>query len=264
MTLPRRAVELVRYRELLRELVVRDLKVRYKGSVLGFLWSMGNPLLMMAVFYVVFTRMMSNQAQYGDYALYVLIGLLAWNWTTGSVIGAVGSIVNNANLIKKVYFPREVLPISTTLSAMANFILSLPILFLFVFFSPVTVGADLALLPLIMAIQLVFLVGLSLLLSAVNVFFRDTGVIVDVALTAWFFLTPIFYRPEDIFGSEVGRWVYRVNPMAGLVTFYREIIMYEGSPSLGALARTSLQALVVFAIGYLFFQWAARRFGEEV
>jgi len=266
--------ELWCYRELLFTLVVRDLKVRYRNSVLGVLWSLGNPLLMMAVFTLVFTVMTPSNIE--KFPIFVLCGLLPWNFFSASVIGSIRSIVDNAPLIRKVYFPREVLPLSVVLSNMVNFLIALSVLFAFIlaFQMPITPWA--LLLPVVILVQVLFTCGIALILATVNVFYRDTQVIMEVAMLAWFFLTPIFY-PIDILPRnyhlgeitiDVWRWMYMLNPMASLIATYRVILYGNGfggaPPALDFFSRTTLTALGVLVLGILVFFRYKRLFGEEV
>ena len=277
MTILERLVELGRYRELIRNLVERDLKVRYKNSVLGFLWSLVNPLLMMAVFTVVFNFMLPHTGIH-KFPVFVLCALLPWNFFSASVMGSVHSIVGNAHLIKKVYFPREVLPIAVVLSNLVNFLLALIVLFAMLFAFGINLSRWALLLPLIIVIQLLFTLGLAFVLSTLNVFYRDTSVIMEVVLLAWFFLTPVFY-PIDIlpqqrvlFGLElpIRRLAYVLNPMGSLVSAYRDILWGSleggppGPPALDFLARTATTALIILAVGYWVFIRYSRVFGEEV
>lgn len=275
MSLIERINEVYRYRELIRNLVVRDLKVRYKNSVLGFLWSLVNPLLMMLVFTVVFQIMLPQQIRV--FPIFVLCALLPWNWFAASLNEAIPSIVNNAHLIKKVYFPREVLPLSVVLANGVNFLLALLVLFAVIFAYGVHLSAWVLLLPAIIVIQLLFTLGVSFFLSTINVFYRDTGVIMEVVLLAWFFLTPIFYSvtvlPEsrEILGITVPiqRLMYIVNPMASLISAYRDILWGSlegppGAPGLDFLGRTIVTSLAILIVGYLFFTRYSRVFGEEV
>lgn len=259
-------LELFRYRELIKNLVIRDLKVRYKSSVLGFFWSLLNPLLMMLVFYVVFTILLPRGIE--AFPLFILSALLPWNFFASSVTGSLRSVVDNANVIKKVHFPHEVLPISVVLSNLVNFLLSLPILVILmvVFGAPFTVW--LVYLPVIIVIEVVFLLGLSITLSCLNVYFRDTQVIVEVMLMAWFFFTPIFYRMEDLAqtwnGLDVRRLMYIANPMASIIESFR-LIFYSGAPPDPIfLLRTFLTSCAVLAIGYLVFLRLGRSFVEEL
>ncbi|MCL5256548.1 MAG: ABC transporter permease [Chloroflexi bacterium] len=264
--LAHKPVELFQYRELVKNLVIRDLKVRYKSSVLGFFWSLLNPLLMMVVFYVVFTVLMPRGIP--NFPLFILSALLPWNFFANSVTGSLRSIVDNANVIKKVNFPHEVLPISVVLANLVNFLLSLPILVILMiaFRAPFTLW--LLYLPVIIAIEVVFLVGLAITLSCLNVFFRDTQVIVEVMLMAWFFFTPIFYRMEDLAqtwnGLDVRRLMYIANPMASITESFR-LIFYSGAPpDPSFLFRTFVTSCAVLAIGYLVFLRAGRSFVEEL
>lgn len=277
MSLVKRIGELYRYRELIRNLVVRDLKVRYKNSILGFLWSLVNPLLMMLVFTVVFQIMLPNE-QIRAFPIFVLCALLPWNWFAASLNEAIPSIVNNAHLIKKVYFPREVLPLSVVLANGVNFLLALLVLFAMIFVYGVHLSAWVLLLPAIIVIQLLFTLGVAFILSTINVFYRDTGVIMEVVLLAWFFLTPIFYpvtvlsEYREIWGINVPvqRLVYILNPMASLISAYRDILWGSlqggppGAPGLDFLARTTFTALAILVLGYLFFIRHSSVFGEEV
>ena len=253
--------EVWRYRELVRNFVIRDLKARYKNSVLGFLWSLANPLLMMLVFTIVFTKLFVSARE--NFPLFLLSGQLAWGWCTSSVIGGVFSITGNPHLIKKVYFPRELLPLSVVLSNGVNFVLTLIPLFLLAIVSGRPPDWLVLLLPIVMAIELVFLTGLALFFGCLNVYFRDTEPIMDVLILAWFFLTPIFYSLED-FDSANTRLLYILNPMASIISTYRLIFYYHAPPDPLYIVRMAAQALIVFAIGYWFFRRNAADFGEDV
>ncbi len=263
--------ELLRYRELIRNLVVSDVKARYKNSLLGFVWSLLNPLAMMMVFTVVFGVLWPNQ-QLENYPIFLLCGLLPWNYFSASIIGSSNSIVAQANLIKKVYFPREVLPIAAVLAQLVNFLLALLVLFvaLLVFrshFSP-----WLWILPLIILIQTVFAIGIGLILSTLQVFYRDTMMVMEVVMLAWFFLTPIFYSASQLpavyhvagLDLDVRRLLYIVNPMASLINVYRDLLYsgYRTDPDF--FIRTALTAAAVLVFGYWFFTRYSDRFGEEV
>jgi len=260
-----RLVERVRevwtYRDLIWNLVLRDLKARYKNSVLGYLWSLLNPLLMMTVFTVLFKFLLENSIP--NFPVFIIVALLPWNFCATAVSGAVTSITGQSALIKKIYFPREVIPIALVIANLINYLLALPamiaiMLLLNAHFQPVAL-----LFPIIVLIQTIFLLGMALFLSCLNVFFRDTQVIMEVVLTAWFFLTPIFYRLDDIVPqwSRLVRWL---NPMASLVDFYRDIFYLGGMPGMDAIVRTLVTALGILVVGYLFFLRFSSRFGEEL
>ena len=273
----RRLRELVSYRELLVNLVVRDLKLRYKNSVLGFLWSLVNPLLMMLVFTAVFSFMMPN-TQIRLFPVFALCAILPWNFFNAALSESVHSIVDNAHLIKKVYFPREVLPISVVASNLVNFLLALLVLFLMLFASGIGVTKWVVFLPLIVLAQFLFTLGWALILSTMNVFYRDTGIIMNVVLMAWFFLTPIIY-PIDILPASrqllglalpVRRLVYILNPMASIVASYRTILYGSiagappGPPAFDFFTRTIVTSVVFLVAGYLVFTHRSDVFGEEV
>jgi len=272
-----RLIELLSYRELVESLVVRDLKVRYKGSILGFLWSLLNPLLLMMVFTVVFTIMLPNMS-IPKFPVFVLCALLPWTFFTTSVASSIQSITSNGHLIKKVYFPREILPISTVLSNLANFLLSLPVLFLLILIFRIPINFSVLYLPLIMLVQLFFTLGIALILATSNVFYRDTSIIMEVIIQAWFFLTPVFYPVEVLPESRVllgitiplRRWVYILNPMASIIASYRSVLygFIDGSPPVPPawdfFSRTIVTALVFLVAGYLVFIRSSHRFAEEV
>ncbi len=270
MSLLAHVQELWRYRELTWSLVVRDLKGRYKSSVLGFVWSLLNPLGMMLVFTIVFTVMMPNQIE--RFPIFLLCGLLPWHYFSGGVMMSTGSIVGNAGLVKKVYFPREVLPIASVLSTLVNFLLSLLVLFavLLVFRSPISPW--LWLLPVVILVQTCFILGMALVLSTLHVYYRDTIMIMDLVMLAWFFLTPIVYAldfvPESYqllgFTLDVRRWMYILNPMASLTAVYRDLLYWGYRPGLDFLLRTMVTSFLVLVVGYWFFLRFSGRFGEEL
>ncbi|MFQ5814239.1 MAG: ABC transporter permease [Anaerolineae bacterium] len=256
-----RILELVKYRELVRNLVIRDIKLRYRNSVLGFVWCLGNPLLMMAVFTVVFTILMPTDIP--KYPVFILCALLPWNYFNTAIMGSIDSIVGNAHLIKKVYFPREVLPLSIVLANLVNFLLALIALFAMLFAFRVQLTPWVLYLPLIIFIQTIFTLGLALIFATLNVFYRDTKIIMEVGMLAWFFLTPVFYRIEDLV-PQYARLMYWVNPMASFTSWYR-IVLYHGiSMEPGFMFRTFVTAVIALVVGYLVFTRYSHVFGEEV
>lgn len=270
-------IELWRYRELILNLIIRDLKVRYRNSTLGILWSLFNPLLMTLVFTVVFNVMTpySNVA-IEKFPVFVLCAILPWNFFSSSVIGSIRSIVDNAPLVNKVYFPREILPISVVLANMVNFLIALLVLFILIVLFQIPLTKWVLLLPAVMAVQLVFTIGFSMIMATANVFYRDTQIIMEVLMLAWFFVTPIFYsgqilpRNYELGGLhfDVFRWVNILNPMASIIANYRTILYGSGNggsaPEPYFFVRTMLTSLVVLAIGAFIFYRYSQTFGEEV
>ena len=261
------------YRELLANLVVRDIKVRYRNSVLGFAWSLLNPLLMMLVFTLVFTVLTDPEGiepTVQSYPIYVLSGLLVWNFTADVITRAMTSITGNRDLLTKVYFPREILPLSVVLANVIHFILALPLFFVFAVVVDVTFTYHVWFLPVLVLLQILLMSGLALLVAALNVYFRDIESIMNVALIAWFFLTPIVYLLEripnrEVFGLDMWRWVYLLNPMATLITGYRYALLY-GWPlwRLKHLLVTGATAFLLVWIGLWLFRHYANRFVEEI
>jgi ABC-type polysaccharide/polyol phosphate export permease len=258
--------QLPRYRGLIQSLVARDLKARYRGSVLGFFWSFVNPLLLLAIYSFVFTTIMPARVEgVQPYALFMLCGILPWTWFSASLTEASGSLISGGNLIKKVLFPAEVLPIVSVLSNMVHFALALPIVivFLILYRHPPDV-VDLAWFPAAVAVQLVFTTGLALILAALTVHFRDIRDILANALTLWFFSTPIIY-PWFLKEIEPYRLFFDVNPFTHLAVSYQEILFFPGPMGhwrwLLALAVASVG---VFLAGYWLFDRLRDSFAEVV
>lgn len=269
--------ELWNYRTLIRNMVVRDLKARYKNSLLGYLWSLLNPLMMMLIFWVVFSVLLRNQIPL--YPVFLIVALLPWSYAVTSVSGGMRSILDNANIVKKVYFPREILPITTVLSNLINYIFALPVMFLvmagvqWIQLGYLNFSWTFAFLPVILIIQTLFLIGVSLLLSTMAVFFRDTTHIVDILIQLWLFLTPVFFSLDQIVSPLAAKAVRWLNPMASIIDFYRDILYGQaqqgaipapGLPALDGVLRTFLTALMILAIGAYVFHRNSGRFGEEI
>ncbi len=220
-------LQLTRYRALIQMLVVRELKARYRGSVLGYLWSFINPLLLLLIYSFVFTVVVPNRdARAQPYALFMFCGILPWTWFSASLSEASNSLIANGNLIKKVLFPAEVLPIVSVLANMVHFFLGLPILaaFLVWYAKPIHLS-ELIWFPVVVFVQLLFTTGLALILSALTVHFRDIKDILANVLTLWFFATPIIYT-WMMMDQYMGylNW----NPFTHLAISYQEILFFDG------------------------------------
>lgn len=269
--------ELWTYRALVRNMIARDLKARYKSSALGYVWSLLNPLLMMMVFWVVFSVLFQNPIPM--FPVFLIVALLPWNYAVTSVSGGMRSILDNSNIVKKVYFPREILPIATVLSNLVNYIFALPVMFLvmagvqWLKLGYLNFSWTFAFLPVILIIQTIFLIGMALLLSTVAVFFRDTTHIIDIVIQLWLFLTPIFFALDNIVSPTAAKAVRWLNPMASIIDFYRDILYGQavpgavptpGLPALDSVFRTLLTALLVLALGAYVFHRNSGKFGEEI
>jgi len=258
--------QLVRYRGLIQSLVARDLKARYRGSVLGFFWSFVNPLLLLLIYSFVFTYLLQNRSKdIQPYAVFMFTGLLPWTWFSSSLNEATGSLISGGNLIKKVLFPAEVLPIVSILSNMVHFLFGLPILIGFLAWYRII--PDWPQLPwffVIVAIQLLFTAGLSLILSALAVHFRDVRDLVQNLLTFWFFATPIIYwYGEEQFKQY--KLYFDINPFSHLAISYQEILFFQGGFGhwkwLLALGGASV---VLFLAAYWLFDRLRDSFAEAV
>jgi ABC-type polysaccharide/polyol phosphate export permease len=222
-------LKLLRYRGLVQSLVARELKARYRGSVLGFVWSFINPLLLLGVYSFIFTTVLPNRVEgVQPYALFMLCGLLPWTWFSASLTEAAGSLISGGNLLKKVLFPAEILPLVSVLANMVHFFLALPIVIGFLLlYQHVPDAAELVWFPVVVAVQVVFTSALALVLAALTVHFRDLRDILANVLTLWFFATPIIY---PWFQPEVGpyRHLFNLNPFTHLAVSYQEILFFPG------------------------------------
>jgi lipopolysaccharide transport system permease protein len=220
---------LVRYRGLISSLVARDLKARYRGSVFGFLWSFINPLLLLLIYSFVFTTIIPNEdPKTKPYALFMFCGILPWTWFASSLSDAAGSLIAGGNLIKKVLFPAEVLPIVNVLANMVHFFLGLVILLAFlILYQHWPDPWDLFWFPIAVLIQLIFTCALGLLLAAISVHFRDVRDILANVLTLWFFATPIIY-PYFQTNVQKFRPLFSANPFTHLAISYQEILFFYG------------------------------------
>jgi lipopolysaccharide transport system permease protein len=195
--------QIFHYREAIRNFVIRDLKVRYSNSALGFVWSFLNPLLLMMVFWVVFGVLAGQGIE--RFPVYLLAGLLPWNFFSGSLMFSTTSVTGNGTLINRVYFPREILPISSTLSNGVHFLLALIPFFIILLAYRSPLSFSILWLPVVLAIQTLFTLGMAFFLSSTNVFLRDMQQVMDVAVQAWFFMTPIIYS-LDLVRNPTLKW----------------------------------------------------------
>jgi len=243
-------------------MVARDLKVRYSNSVLGVLWSLFNPLLITVVYTLVFTFLFPNAME--KFPVFFLAGLLPWSFFNWATLSCTTSIIANGHLISRVYFPRDILPLSMVLSNLVNFLLALiPLLGVALAFR-LPLRLPLLMLPVLILIQCLLSLGIGLFLAALNVHFRDTQQVVEVLLQAMFFLTPIIYPLEFIQDSQAQLMMRVLNPLTSLVTSYQDIIYAGRWPEPTFLAITTIEALVLLAFGYWFFHKNSPYFVEQL
>jgi ABC-type polysaccharide/polyol phosphate export permease len=258
--------QLVRYRGLIQTLVSRELKARYRGSVLGFFWSFINPLLLLLVYTFVFTVVIprGELVNLEPYAVFLFCGLLPWTWFSSSLSECANVLILNGNLIKKVMFPAEVLPVVAVLSNLAHFLFGLPILIGFLIFYSVPLNlAELIWFPLVLAVQFILTLGLGMVLAALTVHFRDIKDLLSNLLTLWFFATPIIY-PMALLPPE-GKAIMDLNPFAHLAISYQEILFYDGPFGHWKwLLVLGVAGVALFVLGYGLFDRLRDSFAEEV
>ncbi|MCX6545134.1 MAG: ABC transporter permease [Acidobacteria bacterium] len=256
---------LLKYRQLVQSLVARELKARYRASVLGFFWSFINPLLLLLIYTFVFSYVLpSRQPDMYPYALFLFCGILPWTWFSSSLLEASNVLIAGGNLIKKVLFPAEVLPIVTVLANMVHFLLGLPILVVFlIYYQAPLQWSEIVWFPVVVLVQLVLTLGLALIVSALTVHFRDVKDILSNLMTFWFFATPIIYSMNG--APPIGKTLLNLNPFTHLAVSYQEILFFKGDFGhwkwLLALGGASL---LLFFVGYFVFDRLRDSFAEEV
>lgn len=218
----------IRYQSLLQGLVMRDMKVKYKRSILGILWTLLNPLLTMCVLTIVFSNLFRYDIE--NFPVYLITGQVMFSFFAEATSIAMGSIIGSASLIKKVYIPKYIFPLSKILSSFVNLLFALIAVIIIMIFMKINITIAILFVPLSFIYILTFSVGVGLLLSSINVFFRDTQHLYGVLLTAWTYLTPIFY-PIDIIPNKF-RWLIEINPIYYMVTYFRDCVLYGNIPSL--------------------------------
>jgi ABC-type polysaccharide/polyol phosphate export permease len=254
---------LTRYSPLIRSLVGRELKARYRGSVLGFFWSFINPLLLLVTYGIVFIYILpaSRSAAMEPYLLFFACGILPWTWFQSSVAESAGVLIAGGNLIKKVLFPAEVLPVVTVFTNLAQMLLALPVLAAFLLYhGRLAPAALLVVLPI--AVQLVFVLGLALFVSALTVHFRDIQSILGHLLHVWFFATPVLYLYADL--RPRMQAVLRFNPMTHVVVSYQQTLFEGRFDHWRGLGGAAVAAVLTYAVGAWLFDRLRDTLAEEV
>jgi lipopolysaccharide transport system permease protein len=255
-----RARELYRYRVLIEVLVRRDLKARYRGTALGFLWSFVNPLVLMGLYVLVFSVYL--RVDMPNYPAFLLSGLFPWLWFSASLSEATLVILTSGGLIKKVYLPSEVFPLVPVGSNMVHFIASLPVLFMFLNVTGIRPSWSLVLLPILVGLQVLFTYGIALMVSSLAVQFRDLVHIIPNFLTALLFATPILYPPTMV--PDGFRPLVTINPLSHLITAYQDVLFFGRMPSPGSLAALVASTCLLLAAGVWCFDARKDGFPEEV
>ena len=252
--------EIWAYRSMIRSLVHKDLRGRYQASVLGFLWTFIVPLCQLAVYSLMFSIIMRG-AGVEKFYLYVFVGLIPWNFFSACLTGGASSVVAQQSLVNKIYFPREVVPVAYVTSSFVNMLYCEIVVFAVSLISGVQFSLlGLLCLPVVMAIEYILALGFTMIISAVDVYFRDLEHILGIISMAWMFMTPIMYDlsivPERLLP------IFRLNPMTGIVTAYRDILYAGSVPSMGNLAISFGMGLFFLILGFLVFGKLKRRFSE--
>ena len=251
---------LYEYRELLKSSIKKDVGGKYKNSVLGVLWSFLYPLLQIAVYAIVFPLIMRSNME--NYTVFVCCGLIPWNFFSTAISRSSFTMIENGNILKKVYFPREILPISVVTSEAVNFVISTIIILAFVLGTGMGLTWYVIFYPVILLIQYILLIGISLFVSSITVYFIDLKHFIGIALQLLFYATPIVYATNII--PESYQWILRLNPMTFIIDGYRSIFYYQQQPDFISLGITLLVSLILCVVGYLLFSKLQKRFAEEL
>lgn len=248
------------YRELLKTNVKKEIRGKYKKSFLGVIWSFLNPLLQIAVYAIIFPIILKNTQPH--YVIFLCSALIPWTFFTTVVTQSTGVIVANGNIIKKVYFPREILPISIVTSATVNFLISTIIIIAFVLFSGMGLTWYIIFYPLILIVQYILSLGISFIVSSITVYLRDLEHLIGIAIMMLFYVTPIVYSLKTIPANYA--FIMKLNPMAHIIEAYRSIFYYQTMPDLTNLGILFVLTIILCILGYIIFRKLEKRFAEEI
>lgn len=265
MSLLKELHAVVKWRELLWQMVGREVKARYKQSVLGYFWVILNPLAQMLVMSFAFSiimRIPTNASSHIPYSVFLFVGLLPWTLFSNSLSSSCGSLVGSAPLITKIYFPRTILVLATTIAKIIDFLFALSILVFYMIAYQIPISFNILWVIPIFLIQQLFTLGLSLFLAAANLLYRDIQYLLTLILTLWMYLTPIFY-PIDIV-PENYRYIFQFNPLAVIVNAYRQTILGNGSPNLTSLSIALLLSIVSVILGLSYFKSREKIFADNI
>lgn len=253
--------ELIQYREMIISLVQQDLRGRYKGSVLGFFWTFLNPLFQLVIYTLVFSVIM--RAGIEDYYLFMFVAFVPWLFFSNCINGGARAILDKKDLIKKIYFPRLVLPISYVTSNFINMLLSFVVVFGAIIVSGKGVNVKaLLFLPLIMIIEYIMALGMTILLSGLTVYFRDLEYIFGIIVMAWMYVTPVLYSADMV--PEKYRVIFDLNPMTSIIISYRQILYYKEMPEMHNLLLGLMEAIIILIVGWIVFKLVEKKFVEEL
>ncbi len=252
--------DLYNYRELLKTNIKKDVGGRYKNSFLGVLWSFISPLLQIAVYALVFQIILKSDIE--NYTVYLCCGLIPWQYFSSCILRGAACIIDNGNIIKKVYFPREILPISIVTSEGINFLISTIIIIGFVLFGGIGLSVNIVWYFVILAIQYIVSIGFAFIVASFSVYFRDLLHLLGIIIQLLFYATPIVYTSKNV--PEAFQWLIKINPMAYLIESYRNIFYNKMPPEVQNLLIPLGMGIVLCIVGYLIFRKLEKRFAEEL
>ena len=252
--------ELYNYREFLKTSIKKEFRGKYKKSFLGVLWSFLSPLFQVLIYSFVFPFILGNRIE--NYTVYLIIGLMPWTFFNNTILQCAACIVNNGGIVKKVYFPREILPISTTTSNLINFLINQIIVIISLYISGIGVGKSIIIFPIIVILQYLLQLGLGFIFAAITVYIRDVEYIISIFMQLMFYLCPIVYDPSMIPNRFLP--IFKLNPMFHIINFYRTIFYEKEIPSLLAIGKVFTICFILLIIGYLVFEKMKKRFAEEL
>jgi ABC-type polysaccharide/polyol phosphate export permease len=253
--------ELVEYRDLLFQMTLRDLLIRYKQAIMGFGWAVFMPVMNAAIFTVIFTRVSPLDLDV-PYPIYVYAGLLPWNFFASALKFSMTSLTSNSSLVTKIYFPREVLPFSAVLVSLVDFLVAASVLGALMIYYRIGISWTLLLLPLIVAVQLIFTAGMALVLAMGNLFLRDVKYLAEVVITLWMFATSVVY-PVDRIGGSLGT-LLKLNPMTPIIEAYRSVLLRNELPATAPFLFATAVSLLVFFVSWIAFHRAELEFAENI
>jgi lipopolysaccharide transport system permease protein len=253
--------ELWVHRELLYNMVSREIRIRYKQTLLGVLWSILQPLLLMIVFVLVFSLLARMPSDGAPYPIFAYVGLLPWTFFANSLSFAIPSLSNNENLIKKVYFPREIFPLAAVMAAAMDFLVACTIFGGMLVFYKIHLTANVLFVFPLLIIQLMFTIGVSLVFSSINAFYRDVKYALPLGIQLWMFATPVIYSASMV-PQRIKPWYMALNPMAAIVDGYRRALIQGMEPRADYIALAFAVSLLLLALGYTFFKRCEQSFAD--
>ncbi len=252
--------ELYNYREFLKTSIKKEFRGKYKKSFLGVLWSFLNPLFQLLIYALVFPFIL--RVNVDNYTIFLIVALMPWTFFNSTIIQSAASIVANGGIIKKVYFPREILPISTATSNLLNFLITGIIVIFALLISGIGIGTSVLVLPLIIIMQYILQLGLAFIFSSITVYVRDVEYIINIFMMLMFYLCPIVYSADMI--PEKYLPIFKLNPMFHILGYYRTILYDKQLPNITNVLILFITCIGILIIGYLIFQKCKKRFAEEL